>query len=242
MKYALEHITTQGINRGAAMLGFKYETHFHTDETSPCGKVKAEDAVRIYHQAGYTGLVVTDHYFNGFFEMHPFINWDKKIDLFLEGYRSALNEGRKLGMDIHLGMEIRFNENANDYLVYGIHEDLLRNHKKLYKLSLKEFRELTAGTGIVIVQAHPFRAHMVPAPPALIDGVEVFNGNPRHQSSNHLAEQYARDHGLKMLSGSDFHQPQDAARGGIVVRERIKPGCFADTIREDGILELIRTE
>ena len=221
---------------------FKYETHLHTSETSPCGKVKAEEAVRIYHKAGYTGLIVTDHYFSGFFERHPFMNWDKKIDLYLAGYKKALAEGQRLGMEIHPGMEIRFNENANDYLVYGFDEAFLRERRKLYKLTLKEFRELTSGMGIVIIQAHPFRPRMVPASPGLIDGVEVYNGNPRHDSANHLALKYAQENGLKMLSGSDFHQPQDAARGGIIVSDRIWTKGIAYTILQDKISELIKFE
>lgn len=222
------------------MSTYKYETHLHTDETSPCGKVRAEDAVRIYHNAGYTGIAVTDHYFNGFFEMHPFLSWDKKIDLYLDGYRKAFTEGQRLSLDVHLGMEIRFNENANDYLVYGFNEDFLRKYRKLYKLTLKAFRELTADKGIIIIQAHPFRLNMIPAPPSLIDGVEIYNGNPRHNSSNHLAVQYARDNSLKMLSGSDFHQPQDAARGGIIVGSRIPPNGFADIVMHDKIIEFIQ--
>jgi hypothetical protein len=220
----------------------RYETHLHTRETSPCGRVKAEEAVRLYHKAGYTGLVVTDHYYNGFFEDHPFINWNKKIDLYLAGYRNALLAGSMLGMDIHLGMEIRFNESANDYLVYGFSEDFLRENKKLYRLTLKQFRGLTAGSGILLVQAHPFRLRMTPAPPELIDGVEVFNGNPRHDSANHLALQYAQDHRLKMLSGSDFHQLPDLARGGVVTAERIGPGSFADAVLQDRISQLISTK
>jgi len=75
----------------------------------------------------------------------------------------------------------------------------------------------------------------------LIDGVEIYNGNPRHNSSNHLALEYARKNGLKMLSGSDFHQVQDAARGGIIVDERIRPGGFAHRIMESGSIEFIHT-
>lgn len=224
------------------MSTYKYETHLHTYETSPCGKVKAEEAVRIYHNAGYTGIVVTDHYFNGFFEAHPFISWDKKVNLFLAGYKKAFAVGQKLGLDVLLGMEIRFSENPNDYLVYGFDEDFLRKYKKLYKLNLKTFRELTVDKGIIIIQAHPFRPDMVPAPPSLIDGVEAYNGNPRHTSSNHLAVQYARDNGLKMLSGSDFHQPHDAARGGIIVNERLNIDSFVDVFRKDRILEFIQTD
>ncbi len=220
---------------------FKYETHLHTDETSPCGRVPAVESVRIYKKAGYTGIVVTDHYTRGFFEKQLFKSWDDKIDLYLAGYHKALEEGAKLDLDVHLGMEIQFNENANDYLVYGFDEHFLRMYKKLYKLGLEAFRKLTAGNGIIIVQAHPFRPRMIPAKPSLIDGVEIYNGNPRHDSSNHLAFEYAKENGLKMLSGSDFHQVQDAARGGIIVGSRIEPGAFAGTIMESGNIEYIQT-
>jgi len=219
---------------------YKYEPHLHTSETSPCGKVKAEDAVRTYHNAGYTGIIVTDHYYSGFFDIHPFKSWDKKIDLYLDGYNKAFAEGQKLDLDVHLGMEIRFNENANDYLVYGFGKEFLYQYKKLYDLGLKAFRELTADKGIIIIQAHPYRVAMVPAPPPLMDGVEIYNGNPRHNSSNHLAEQYARQNNLKMLSGSDFHQPQDAARGGIIVGERIKPNGFVEIVMQNKIVDYIR--
>jgi len=223
------------------MTAYKYETHFHTSETSPCGKVSALDGLHIYHNAGYTGIAVTDHYFDGFFEIQAAGCWKNKIDAFLKGYRNACDEGQKLGMDIILGMEIRFTENENDYLVYGFDEDFLKENKELYALTLKEFRELIKGTGIIIVQAHPFRRYIIQAPPELIDGVEIHNGNPRHNSFNELAEEYARKNNLKMLSGSDFHQPQDAARGGIIVGHRINsPEVFVDTVMQDNILEFIR--
>lgn len=220
---------------------YKYETHFHTSEISPCGRVKASEGVRLYHDAGYAGIIVTDHYFEGFFETLPAVSWDRKADLFLEGYRRASEEGQKLGLDVHPGIELRFNENANDYLIYGFNESFLKEYKELYTLNLKKFRELTEGMGIIIIQAHPFRQNMIPADPSLIDGVEIYNGNPRHNSFNSLAEEYARKNGLKMLSGSDFHQPQDAARGGIVVGSRVNPGGFADVILKDRVLELIQT-
>lgn len=218
---------------------YKYETHFHTAETSICGRVPARQAVRLYHRAGYTGIVVTDHYYRGFFDMHFLSSFDRKIDKYLKGYKLALAEGRKLGIDIHLGMEIRFDENANDYLVYGIDEAFLRRHKRLYALTLKQFRELTADQGIVIVQAHPFRPGMIPASALLIDGIEIFNGNPRHDSSNHLALQYAQENKLTGLSGSDFHQPQDAARGGILTYEKIPENGFGDWILQRKKFECI---
>ena len=45
----------------------------------------------------------------------------------------------------------------------------------------------------------------------------MFNGNPRHDSHNALTLAFAEAHPrLIRTSGSDFHQPQDLARGGIV--------------------------
>ena len=57
---------------------------------------------------------------------------------------------------------------------------------------------------------------MNPASDDLLDGLEVYNGNPRHDSQNDKALSYAEKHNLKMISGSDFHENEDLARGGIV--------------------------
>jgi len=153
----------------------------------------------------------------------------------------ALESGKKLGLKVLLGMEIRFIENANDYLVYGFDEDFLRENKELYKLNLKGFRELTKDKNILIFQAHPFRPAMIPAPPELLDGIEIFNGNPRHNSNNDLAYEYALKNQLLMLSGSDFHQKGDVAAGGIIISESIDNSKeFSDIIRNNEVAELIQ--
>ena len=41
---------------------FKLDIHVHTSETSSCGQVSAQEAVRLYEQAGYDGIIITDHY------------------------------------------------------------------------------------------------------------------------------------------------------------------------------------
>ena len=47
---------------------YRYETHFHTALVSPCGNVPADEAVRAFHEQGYAGITVTDHYYDGLFE------------------------------------------------------------------------------------------------------------------------------------------------------------------------------
>lgn len=200
---------------------FKYDTHVHTDETSPCGKVKAIELVHLYKECGYRGIVITDHYYNRYFDSLIDMDWEKKIESYLQGYRIALLEGQKIGLNVILGMELRFNKSPNDYLVYGINEDFLIENKELYNLSLKEFREFTKGKGILIYQAHPYRNGLSREWVDILDGIEVYNGNPRHDSHNDLAYKLAEDKNLKMLSGSDFHQIQDLALGGILLEEQI---------------------
>lgn len=201
----------------------KYDTHVHTSEVSSCGCVPAKEVVQIYKDAGYQGIIITDHYYDNYFASLDDLDWDKKIDCYLKGYHIASDVGKQLGLQVLLGMEIRFTENANDYLVYGIDETFLREYKELYRLSLKEFKDLIGSKDILIFQAHPFRARMISAPPELLDGVEVYNGNPRHDSSNEKAYEYALNHNLLMISGTDFHQRDDILTGGgIIVSEKIR--------------------
>jgi len=221
---------------------YKYDTHVHTDETSRCGKVKARDVVRLYKEAGYNGVVITDHYFSGFFDNSPGITWEDKIDDYLKGYRIALDEGNKLGLTVMFGIEIKFDCEPNDYLVYGMDEEFLKENKELYKLDLAKFVELKKLKDFLIYQAHPFRKSMLRAEPNLLDGIEVYNENPRHESNNDIAYRHALSNGLKMISGSDFHQVVDLARGGIITNKKINTiNDLFITLKKDEIAELIKT-
>ena len=47
--------------------------------------------------------------------------------------------------------------------------------------------------------------------------MEVINTNPRHDSHNARAREYAEQFGLIATSGSDSHRPEDVGRGGILI-------------------------
>lgn len=219
---------------------YKYDTHVHTSETSPCGKVDAKTLVHLYKRAGYHGIVITDHYYMDFFKQLPYDNWSRKVDEYLAGYYTALEEGRKVGVNVLLGIELRFTENSNEYLVYGFSPDFLYKNPALYDMDLRSFRQLIRNTPILVYQAHPFRVNMTPVLPEYIDGIEIYNGNPRHNSNNDKAYEYAKANGLKMLSGSDFHQIQDIARGGIVLNEAPEDAIeLAELLKNNRIIEFI---
>ncbi|ACL70750.1 PHP domain-containing protein [Halothermothrix orenii] len=199
------------------MSGFKLDMHVHTAETSRCGKVRAEQMVELYKEAGYNGVVITDHYKRGFFDNIESLGWEEQIKRYLTGYSTAFNRGRELGLKVFLGIELTFEESPNDFLVYGITPEFLINNPRLFTLTLKDFKTLVNDNDILVYQAHPFRPGLNPVNPSLIDGIEVYNGNPRHDSYNDLAYQFAINNELKLISGSDFHQIEDVARGGIII-------------------------
>ena len=222
------------------MKGYRIDTHVHTAEVSPCGKIPAEEVVKLYIEQNYDAIIITDHYHDEYFDSLDTDKWEEKVDSYLSGYRTAVKYGKEAGLNILLGIELRFAGHPNDFLVYGLDEDFLYNNPELYKLTPEEFTELRKGTGIVMFQAHPFRKKMEVEKNEYLDGIEVINGNPRHDSDNNTAYRHALKNNLRMLSGSDFHQYTDIARGGLVLTEKITTSKdFADYIMNHSDIKLI---
>ncbi len=190
-----------------------WELHAHTSPASRCGRLRARDMVRGVAQSGCFGVVITDHYdperFYGAEKGKAYR--DQLRDLF-DGYRAAKLAGEEVGLKVLPAVELRIEGGNEDYLLYGANEDILADTGCLAQLNLQQVRRRLEPHGVLIVQAHPFRYGQRPAAPALLDGVEVLNGNPRHDSHNADAVNFARIHGLLMTRGSDIHQSEDFAR------------------------------
>lgn len=203
----------------------KIDLHVHTSEISPCGKVPAREMARMYKESGYDLVVVTDHLFPSLNTLPQDGTPAEKAEKWLEGYRTFKDEGDKIGLKVLLGGEARLCDyGSEDFLVYGFAEEDVEWFMGMLESvhSIAEMSEAIRGRGFFLAQAHPFRPGLRAQDPALLDGVEAFNGNPRHNSSNHLAREMAVVGGLVMLSGSDAHQLVDVARGGMNVPVQIE--------------------
>ena len=221
---------------------FRFDTHVHTDETSHCGKVSGEEMVRLYAEAGYSGFVMTDHYNRYSMQVHGCQTPEEEVETFLRGYRAAKAKGDEIGFDVLLGMELQPDGAYNEYLLYGLTEEFLYAHPHIYEEDLLTLRRLATENDILIFQAHPYRPGLTRAMPGFLDGVEVFNGNPRHNSQNQLALMYATQHKLLQCGGSDAHQTEDIGRGGLLTKERITDLATLKRILREGSAELIRNE
>ena len=172
------------------------ETHVHTAGVSVCATSTPEMVVEAYRKAGYHGIISTNHINDGTFQAMEEKTWAEKVTHFMSGYR-ALVQAARGRMDVLLGCEMNLHGEGNDYLVFGVSEEWLLKLGDPRDLKLEELSRRVREDGLMIFQAHPFRYGMTIKRETLLDGVEVFNGNPSHDSHNDVTELWAKNRGLR---------------------------------------------
>lgn len=183
---------------------YKYRTelHVHTTPASACAHVDAKTLVELYAKMGYHSLVLTNHFMHNM----PFVeNKEQCIENYLADYELAVETAKEYGLNVILGCELRFTENLNDYLIFGMDKDFLDYAYDRFELGIEEFSKEFRSEDHVIIQAHPFRDKMREVPPECIDGIETFNMQPNHKGRIGLALKYAKAHNMLHIAGTDCH-------------------------------------
>lgn len=224
---------------------FKTELHCHTKEISPCSDESFEEVVEKYIKNGYTTLVITNHARLWHWEnMVPGDTWEEKV----AAYFDVAGRARKYAGDrlnVLCGMEISFEGDPNDYLVFGITPEQLLSVPEYYNTSLGSFHGIAAEKGFVIIQAHPMRFGMLTANVDWLDGYEVCNGHVGQHSHNDIAEAWGRrftKHNLILTSGSDNHHNYQTPNAGILTDEPITSNEQLLAVLRGGKYELIRPD
>ena len=201
---------------------FKYDLHVHTKEISPCARLSIEEIIDKYMEEGYFGLVLTDHFRKGYFRKCKREQWREKVEDFFYSYDRGKEYCKDKDFYIGLGMEISFNNEKNDYLVFGLEkEDYIKN-EWMIEMELKDFYNKFKDKAIII-QAHPHRQkHSKLADINYLHGIEINNKNPRHNNNNHLTKAvYEKHPHLIAIGGSDVHKKEDLCNGGICTNKKI---------------------
>ena len=68
---------------------FLYETHVHTAESSACAHDTGAKMARAYKDAGYAGMIITDHFFYGNTAVDRSLPWSEWVERFCLGYEHA---------------------------------------------------------------------------------------------------------------------------------------------------------
>lgn len=203
---------------------YRYEIHCHCKEISPCGYLSAHETAELYEAAGYAGIVLTDHFRADIVEMLSGDSWEDKVKALWTPYSELKKEYEGSDFFIGRGMEIRFNTNGNDLLLYGFSEKLfLEEGESWLDMGLPLFWERYHDE-MLIIQAHPNRwSSTFPEPLEYLHGIEVKNTSPRNENHNEVSEQMVRENpGLIATGGSDCHRAEDVAESGICCSRRIR--------------------
>ena len=202
---------------------FKTEPHLHVKEVSRCSRLTAAEMMSLYKNAGYTTVFVSDHLTSATVEAHfSGLSWREKVDGFFRGYEAARAVGEEIGIRVLPSAELTYNHSSNHYLLYGFDKEFFYAIPELFDMPKSEFYSYAHTHGVTVVQAHPYRdAKTVPDSPDIIDAIEVYNENPRHENYSEDALTYALENGLPITGGSDAHRTEDVGRGGVMTEVEI---------------------
>ena len=189
---------------------YLYETHLHTREGSSCGVSSGKEYIQKYLDLGYTGVIITDHFYNGNSRAKRKLPWEKWVHEACRGYECAREEGERRGLDVFFGWEESFD--GDDYLVYGLDKAWLLEHPEVCRWTRQEQFEEVRRYGGCVVHAHPFRhcfyimrLHLFPE---FVDAVEAANSG-NEQTCDALALAYANKVKVPVTAGSDIHYAGD---------------------------------
>lgn len=223
-----------------------YEMHQHTAVASACAHETPEEVVRGLKQAGFAGMVITDHFYHGNTAVRRHQAWEDFVRPYEEAYERAKKVAEKLDFDVLFGIEEGVG-GGKEVLLYGITPAFLYAHPELRDADLPVLATLVRAEGGLVVQAHPFRvrdyirAPWEKLPAEHLDGIEVHNAC-NDDLSNLRAQALADKHGLIAIAGSDAHTALSRGQAGIACAHRIRTEReLADTLRS-GEYELLVSE
>jgi hypothetical protein len=224
-------------------MAYLYETHLHTVQSSLCGKSRGEEYIEMYKDAGYTGIIVTDHFYNGNTTADRNLPWNKWVERFCRGYEETRAAGEKRGLDVFFGWEETFD--GDDYLIYGLDKSWLLEHPEISVRTRREQYDTVRRYGGCVVQAHPFRyadyIRTIHLSTGCVDAVEAANGG-NQPAWDALAMRYARKLKLPVTAGSDIHHTGHFETGnifGVYLEEKINSiGDYVRAVLENRIAGL----
>ena len=193
---------------------YLYETHCHSSESSACARNTAVEMAKAHKEAGYAGLVLTNHNWGGNTAISRELSWCDFLDSFFAPYYPAKEWGDANDFQVFCGYEAGFD--GTEFLIYGIDIDWMHDHPEIREATVAEQFEIIHSGGGIVVHAHPFREAFYIREtrlfPKYIDGVEALNsshcpirGLPDNRIFNEKALKYSKEIGKVITGGSDTH-------------------------------------
>lgn len=222
---------------------YKYEMHLHTNTCSACGVATGEELVIAAKQNGYTGIVITNHFYHGNTAISRRTPWKEFVEAYKNDYLETKKAGEKYGIEVLFGVEEGYGR-GKEALIYGISPEKLIDTPEFLNMSIKEMSAFVRKNGGFIVAAHPFRVRdYIPEPrkapdTTLFDALETYN-HINSFEDNDLAEKLCEKTGLLRTSGGDVHTTNGVGKAGLAFYERITDNEQLVTALKQGNYKLI---
>lgn len=225
-------------------MSYRYETHLHTCQGSACASATGAEMARAHLEAGYTGVFITDHFFNGNTAVPRELAWSERVHRFCRGYEEAWEEGQRIGLQVFFGFE--YNYHGAEFLIYNLDKQWLLEHEGIDCISPRKALAVMRADGGFAVQAHPFRERdyidhfqLFPRDIDAVEAINAANIGPEGRKMNQRAFEYARMFQLPVTSGSDSHHTNLLYGGGVETPARMQtPLDYLDWMRS-GVLKLL---
>ncbi len=197
-------------------MDYIYETHLHTKEASGCGVMTGAEYIEYMKNKGYSGIIVTDHFYNGNSAVPRDLPWDQWVDRYCLGYEHAKAAAEGMDFSVFFGVEYHFE--GDEYLLYGLDKAWLKAHPEMLHYTRHQLYEEVTKAGGLMIHAHPYRErwyiHTINLAPECCDGIEVYNSS-NEPYQNALAYEYQVQYNFSVLAGSDIHFRHDNPMGGM---------------------------
>ncbi len=199
---------------------FKTEAHLHTYPVSSCAKLTPVEQVRLFKEAGYDTIIVSDHFSpHHFKKLGEDLTFAQKVDKLCDAYLEAKAEGDRIGLTVLFSVELSFHK--NHYLLYGVTREFLKLREDIFDIDIDELYAHLKAHGITIIQAHSHRAEKCVPHPHHVDGFEI-NCCLRKDNYNERTMQVAKEYNLPLTIGSDCHRPEDVGVSATLSEEKIE--------------------
>ena len=208
---------------------YKIELHAHSNPCSGCSRLSVPNLMSALKREKFDAVVLTNHFF---YDHGAYREAHDPIETYMMDYYKCREIGEREGIVVLLGAEYRFLESQNDYLVYGIDKEFLKNTYHRSDLTLESFYKEFHSDDILIIEAHPFRdtSGCFPANPKFLDGVEIMNMHPLKTIGNSVAAKFARDCNIPIVTiGTDLHWDEHA--GICATRTKVLPKTEKDLVK-----------
>jgi len=197
-----------------------FDLHVHTANISSCARSPYDEMVDSFIKAGYSGVVLTNHY-NFLYTKEYGGKYDKKDypKIFIEEFFKAKDYGKERGLEVLFGVEVAISLPKCPYaefLFYGLTPQEFLRYADMYEYDQKGLFEVANKENALLIQAHPFRSEQghMPHDPKLLHGVEI-NCHARFLRNEDKVTALANENNLLITCGSDYHVDFQAGSAGV---------------------------